>query len=785
MCVRGVHEPTRVEIGNSILLSICISLSLALAWLPLARAQTGPDIATWADDPANYKQLDYPLVFITSYRNLDTKFVGDPPTEVLEYRNGGAFGNDVVEALTPDRGGELWILLPMTGEAKRIFPIVGVHDDSITYPNDAVDYPIGGGGNNPINGAVTEPSISIDGRRAYFTYFHRADREQCACSSSNYESQILGSDIYSIDLGPIIDNNSFPPGLLPFKRLTRTTNKYVDAMNPGDAQGPLSVNYALNHLSPVEVDTQFGRKLMYTSDLRLLLNSNPPAMKRNTNINLFTADFDFSADPILTNRKQFQYYTTTSALSPTRMASGVAFSYQATTEDARSWMIQTLDSEGRWSPAYGYGILDQLAHLQTFCRKTTNSGGGYDPGDYIVVDRYYNQNNNGFGTLWAQDSENLGLNRYDVPNSDAFGVDMLHSYHITLGVTSADLPDSDGKFTTPACARPDELFAAYDPDIGNHKNQEHPYNDVYIVFTTLDPAHPTTQPSAYEKVAEAVGPDAENWALIWPKPVIPWDERLGEDHGGDPQQTPSMPVIDPTTPIGAGQPYGIIGTSALYNTDVTPAECRITDNGDTGGDKTLYHPYINNNAVFQALDNIDMLTRTKVHGSGNPTNQTGSCTPPVEEDVFGIAIYLTSNKTNRNADVSGYSPEQGYFTDGYGGSVKESKRLLGVFQAGDMDPSQTDFSFEALIPANAPVDFHLVDSVTGHKLADVRSWHSLKPRETRNDCGGCHNHRPGAGIPFATSEQGINQWDPYDMVDSNDIYRLQHLLRPRAKKRSE
>jgi hypothetical protein len=31
----------------------------------------------------------------------------------------------------------------------------------------------------------------------------------------------------------------------------------------------------------------------------------------------------------------------------------------------------------------------------------------------------------------------------------------------------------------------------------------------------------------------------------------------------------------------------------------------------------------------------------------------------------------------------------------------------------------------------------------------VRTWHSLQPRETRTNCGGCHQHVQGQAIPFA------------------------------------
>jgi hypothetical protein len=48
------------------------------------------------------------------------------------------------------------------------------------------------------------------------------------------------------------------------------------------------------------------------------------------------------------------------------------------------------------------------------------------------------------------------------------------------------------------------------------------------------------------------------------------------------------------------------------------------------------------------------------------------------------------------------------------------------------------------------------------KLVDVRSWHSLQPRETRNNCGGCHQHEAGMGIPFAGTDASMQP--PLDMT---------------------
>jgi hypothetical protein len=117
---------------------------------------------------------------------------------------------------------------------------------------------------------------------------------------------------------------------------------------------------------------------------------------------------------------------------------------------------------------------------------------------------------------------------------------------------------------------------------------------------------------------------------------------------------------------------------------------------------------------------------------------------------------------------AGFKP--GYVTDGSG--KKEAATLLGVYDV----RQQADQSFMSVIPAHAPIELHLLDRRYGMKLTDVRSWHSLQPRETRNDCGGCHNHEPGAAIPFAGKV--ADQQPPLDMVNGTPFVRYDASCNP-------
>ena len=724
-----------------------------------------PDFQTWQDQPQTYKKPDYPIVFIATYRDVDKNGnqIADENGNPL-IRNGGNLGTDVLEVGSPSRGQELWLLMP-DGSTERLFPIIGVHDS-------LVDYNLGPTAGR-INGSVMEPSVSINGRRVYFSYFHDAlNFPPFCCSStghSNFDGWPMGGDLYAIDLGPKLDDPAFPASQLKVSRLTQTNDKYAHAMNPVVAPQPDNDTGGVVYIGAIEVDTEFGRKLLFASNRAQLKSSNPQQTKKNKNFNLFTADIKGQATLTLKNIKQYQYYTTTSALSPNRLRQGVAFSYQAHTEDGRQWHIQQLVGS-KWGSVYGYGIGNELAHLGSFCVKTTT--GTLAPGDYELVTKYYNANNNGFGVIIAQDMATVGFNTYDNLTGAVVGYvpEQVGAHNITPGVKEGDVESklSDGtpigKFTTPACGGPDEVFLTYDPGVANHRNSPYPYHPE-VVSTDLEPADPLQNPAAYTPVIRSLDP---RWGAAWAKPVVDWSYRLtGVAHPtGKAKQDRPPSVIDPQTPLIAGDPFATFGTSSLYNTDIKPIDCK-----DIHG---IYDPYENGNVIDQVWNNADSLTRVIDNSiDGDIALETGKCSKPSIDDIFGIAIYMTSNKISDDTNTSW---AQGYDTDGNtGGNAKETKRLLGVFQLG-MN-GQTDASFKATVPANVPVDFHLIDR-NGAKLADVRSWHSLKPRETRADCGGCHNHRMGQAELWEDSDSSDPNIPALDMVNQTTYIEYDALCNP-------
>lgn len=736
---------------------VCAALAagLVVGLSTVASAQVWDTAIDHPGDEAYYLP-DYPLVFVAARVVEGPNSLG--PGIAGKYH----IGTDVLSANNPDRDNHLWIVLP-TGAVVKLFPL-DAHQTAGLIDTAAGQLD---------RGSVVEPSVSEDGTRIYFSYFHDVVLET-SNSFGLHRLPLKGADLYSMDLAPLLADPTTDPATLSVTRLTtrvyapngaqQEADKNKAATNPGLASstGPNAWGTVFMHAT--EMRTADGLQLVYVSDERRLRNSNQSMSlgDGNHNFNLHIADL--ASDGTLENERQWHYYTTTSALSPTPLRNGIAFSYQASTEAARNWHIQGIDSDGRWYPIIGYGTNPELFHLGSLCVATQ----GVAPGDYFVGARYYNVNNEGFGALWAQDLSQVGINAYDDNTYWGIKPRQVGSYKVTSGVNSNDYPAAKqngqyvGKMTSPRCGRPDELYYAYSPTSANGRLNDPDGNrniyHSYIAYRpSLEPFHPfdPVNVSAGEGQRIVVDDASDAYTLVWPIPILSWQERTGE---AEQQVSPSP--IDPDSTIKPGQPFATIGTSALYNTDRKPFDCWLGSGGQTPYSPNKAHTNVNQENDL-IVNNTDALTIVQ--------NQSDFCEDLSPTNVLGVAIQLTSNKTNLSAD---WNP--GYRTESNG--KKEAATLLGVYDV----RRQPDQSFQATIPAHAPIELHLLDRRYGMRLVDVRSWHSLQPRETRNDCGGCHQHEAGKAISFSGTV--ADQIPPLDMVGSTTFLRYNRYCEPRVRR---
>src|SRR5262249_53449703 len=134
---------------------------------------------------------------------------------------------------------------------------------------------------------------------------------------------------------------------------------------------------------------------------------------------------------------------------------------------------------------------------------------------------------------------------------------------LTNGTISQDYPSPTvgnqyvGKFTTPRCGRPDEIFMAYTPTSANGKSADNQGNTniyhSYIAyrpnlntFNPLDPVNIATE-SGLRIVINDV---SHQYTLVWPAPVLSWQAR-----SMDVEQQFSPSIRDPNSTVVKGMPF--------------------------------------------------------------------------------------------------------------------------------------------------------------------------------------------------------------------------------------
>ena len=719
------------------LLTTCLCATLASS----APAQVWETAANHPGDD-RFHQPDHIVTFVATLGESDP--IDETPAH---------FGLDVISAANPAEqgpGGGLWALMP-DGQVKKLFPL----PEHEAVPG-LIDTPLG----QLDKGAVVEPNVSEHGKTLYFAYFHDAAWEPFGGGWQSWRVSYKGADLYRLDVAPLLADHDLDPAALPIQRLTfkeyygaakldveqTFADKFKDAVNPSEGSDFLS-HWGTVDMHLIEMRTVTGLKAVWVSNRTRTGNSNLAVGEPNHNFNLFIADI--LPDGSLGHPHQFQYYTTTSALSPAPLRNGMAFSYQSSTEEERRWDIQKVDSEGRWAPLFGYGHGSELFHLGTLIVAPDPAG---QLTDYFIGVKYYNVNDGGFGTLHVLDVADAGINTFSFVDDTMTTEPRQLSTKLTIGATALDDPSDTvqvdgqtvfiGKVSSPRAGRVGgEYYMAYTPTSANKwKYDIHGQKGVYRSLITYRPNLEPFEPHEPVDVQNGKGlytvieDSADGYNLMWPTPLLTWEERTGMA-----QQEVAAPIVDPNTPIARGLPYAQVGTSAVYNTDIRPFDCWLMSTGTT--------PYSPN--TIAANDEVRLVKN--VEGLRYVQNPDSFCEYLDPAHVLGIAVNITSSQVDLESMNT-----VGYETDHNG--KKEAVERLGVYSVAEENDS--DFSFIARIPADTAFDFHLLHRETGMKLVDVRSWHSLQPRESRTDCGGCHHHEAGFGIAFegteASSKSGLD-----------------------------
>lgn len=580
--------------------------------------------------------------------------------------------------------------------------------------------------------SVTDPMVSFDAQWVYYSLFH--DVRPGALNSQRGNLPKLGADIFRIHL------ESRDIEQLTFGEFTPNTGTgNWDESNPLDPpSGYNRLGYGILNLGPMPLP---GGRLAFTSNRN---GFSPTRPFTNPVMQMFVMDVDGE------NIDAISPMTLNSALHPTILNDGrlMFSSYESQgLRDRRIWAIWAIRPDGQqWEPLVSAMTAPDAFHFMT---QISN-------GD-IIVEAYYNLNNNGFGALYGFPAEREpGEPAFHSPYRDLNpDIDYTTSggdhrtfrmpftpkgYYavtpMTHGGDSASPLASDGtrvgKFTHPSTAPNNDLLVAWSPGPVNTLNRPtplpYPDSGIYLVAES-EPVWDRNQ------LIPLVEDSSFNAA--WPRAVVPWSAIHGQDEpdnlgwlANDGSQHPELPE---------GTAYGLTGTSSMYKRETFP---------DAGSPK------------FDGLEpfNTSQNRNHRNHRWSNWIYQGADAGKYDNEDIWAVRVLAMEGIAERR-----YGPHADG-RNGFYNHANERLRILGEIPVRNLNADGSpkidaegnpDTSFLVKLPADTPFTFQTLDR-NGMVLNMAQTWHQVRPGEMRADCGGCHAH---SQEPLAFEGTAANQAD--------------------------
>ncbi|HEV8631623.1 MAG TPA: hypothetical protein VGV61_14995 [Thermoanaerobaculia bacterium] len=449
------------------------------------------------------------------------------------------------------------------------------------------------------------------------------------------------------------------------------------------------------------------------------------------------------------NVEQIGHLNLAMALHPQVLLDGrIAFSSweEHGARDMRQFPLWAIGPDGRgWTSLSGYSEIALVHHFSTQM-----------PNGDLVVCRYYNLNNNGFGDLvrYPIDPPGPDFGTADPPpGSGVIPFERVGQVRLTPFTTPEDFPapcpgyeDNPygssvnpslcagaarrGKLTHPAVApsaagdpAQADLLAVYSPGPANHNGiavgagTTTPWYHGEIVLLPDGapiPVPVASQPGRPPGMVTVVAEDGFN--LQWPRAVVSYRRLYGRaEPAGWPELGDATIADEGLVP---GEPFGLIGSSSLLWRDSEPA-------------LGLYQP---DRDPWNA-------SRAFLYGW---LHQGADAGVYGDADVYAVRILMQQAGTDRTY------PNGGPGFDVVGG---ERMRILGeVPVRGPLSGKSgsptvvhpdgrtaADTSFLVKVPADTSITFQTLDQ-RGMVLNMAQTWHQVRAGEARYDCGGCHAH---------------------------------------------
>ncbi len=621
----------------------------------------------------------------------------------------------------------VYVRAPRYGDEQRVgFPEVThpidapAGSDLVLLHADGTEEVLVSGG----DGAVIDPYPSFDGEWIYYAKFHDQRTEAKDRQRPGHPSR-AGADIFKLHVPTrtIVQ--------LTFQEWTPNTGLIDWSHDPlsADENGRYYLGYGIFNLGPCPLPD--GR-LMFTSSRNAFI---PNQDFTAPNQQLFVMDEDGK------NVELIGHFNLGSALHPTVLTDGrVMFStYEAQgLRDRRIWGLWSIWPDGRqWEPLMSAFTSPSAFHFQT---QLSN-------GDLSVVE-YYNQNDNGFGTLLAfdgspdpsqplfgapnaGDTSNPAVQRgiwwfndqhpsHKKPRYKQYSFSPQGLYGLTLfahgedNASSRDLNgDWAGKVTHPAGAPNNDVLLVWTPGPANDLNRptNRPVYDagIYRIVGGL----PVDDHADLDLVK-----NDPNYNELQPRALVPYQDIYGI---AEPAALPENQNDGSAHPsLAPGSPFGLVGSSTFYRRDTFPGRGRAE------------------------FDGLDPFNTSQNGASSNWSWQGADAGKYSNADIHAVRILAMepSSHLGRGPGIG-----NGRFR-GFYNHAQERLRILGEIPLRKTDANgqpvldpdgNSDTSFLAKIPADTPFTFQTLDR-DGLVLNMSQTWHQVRPGEVRANCGGCHAH---------------------------------------------
>jgi hypothetical protein len=589
-------------------------------------------------------------------------------------------------------------------------------DLMLLHPDGSEELLVSGG-----EGAIQDPYVSFDGEWVFYTKFHVATDDV----------NPFGADIYKVHVKT--------------RKVVQLTHQDFTTNKEG-----VKLPYGVYNMHPCPVP---GGRVAFVSNRNGFLP--PPKSYPPVALQLHIMDEDGS------NIETIGHLNLGGALHPVILKDGrIIFSSLENMGLRRGilWGLWSIWQDGTvWSPVVSGFFQASGAHFQTQLSD-----------ERIIWEMYYNQNQKGFGTLFA-------LPPQPPPGHTAFGPadlkDPRNPVFRSITGQGFQLPFTPYGMAllTPWAtgdddpALPSIAGVPTSPRIGKVTHPSGAPDNHLLLVWSLGPiggsggSAKALQPQPIDsgiyllKNGQAISAPGEmrlikndpNYNEQWPRALVPYARIYGVAapavlrHKNNGSASPHLPE---------GTPFGLVGTSSLYKRESAPL-----------------------GAV--PADGVTAVTKDwSTAGQWHWYNQGSDAGRYDNSEIQGIRILAFEPNAARSTRAH---PVKHWYYPIYNSHAMERLRILGELpvRAGKgtaLDPDgNPDTSFLAKIPADVAFTFQMIDK-NGMALTMAQTWHQVRPGEIRNNCGGCHAHSQQP-TPFEKTAAARPDYALFDLTQKTPL----------------